>query len=213
MVLYHKQLTGVLTLLSVGFTQPGAAAVNNTYAEADQPYEVDIANENIALEDEALSEIRGGFSTADGLQVAFGIERAVFVNGNLVTTSNFNINLSDLSKLTKSLTPNSTLNTNPAANAGVDSASPNTAITPNPEVALSIPQSNGMAIIQNGTGNTFQPGAILPSTLGTVIQNTLDNQKLQNVTFIQATVNSLNLLKSINMQNSVQEAIHNSLIR
>jgi len=204
MVLYRKQLTGVLTLLSVSFTQPGFAAVNSAYAEADQPYEVDIANENIALEDEALNEIRGGFSTADGLQVAFGIERAVFVNGNLVTTSNFNINLSDLGKLTQNLGPNSTLN---PGNTGAGTTSAN------PELALNIPQSNGMAVIQNGTGNSFQPGAILPSTLGTVIQNTLDNQKLQNVTFIQATVNSLNLLKSINMQNTVQDAIHNSLIR
>jgi hypothetical protein len=45
----------------------------------------------IKLSDARLDEMRGGFDIAPGLQVAFGIERMVFVNGQLVATTNFNI--------------------------------------------------------------------------------------------------------------------------
>ncbi|RKP56341.1 hypothetical protein D7S86_08040 [Pararobbsia silviterrae] len=43
------------------------------------------------VSDANLDTMRGGFDIGDGLQVAFGIERAVFVNGQLVTTTSFNI--------------------------------------------------------------------------------------------------------------------------
>jgi hypothetical protein len=43
------------------------------------------------LSDARLDTLRGGFDVAPGLEVAFGIERMVFVNGELVATTNFNI--------------------------------------------------------------------------------------------------------------------------
>jgi hypothetical protein len=45
----------------------------------------------IKLSDARLDEMRGGFDVAPGLEVAFGIERMVFVNGELVATTTFNI--------------------------------------------------------------------------------------------------------------------------
>jgi hypothetical protein len=45
----------------------------------------------IKVSDARLDEMRGGFDVASGLEVAFGIERMVFVNGELVATTNFNI--------------------------------------------------------------------------------------------------------------------------
>ncbi len=45
----------------------------------------------IKVSDARLDEMRGGFDIAPGLQVAFGIERMVFINGQLVATTNFNI--------------------------------------------------------------------------------------------------------------------------
>lgn len=45
----------------------------------------------IKVSDARLDEMRGGFDVATGLEVAFGIERMVFVNGELVATTNFNI--------------------------------------------------------------------------------------------------------------------------
>jgi hypothetical protein len=40
---------------------------------------------------EKLAAVRGGFDLGGGLEVSFGIERAVYINGNLVTYSSINI--------------------------------------------------------------------------------------------------------------------------
>ncbi|HVE09158.1 MAG TPA: hypothetical protein VNE00_18030 [Paraburkholderia sp.] len=45
----------------------------------------------LALSDERLDTMRGGFDLSSGLKVSFGISRMVVVNGNLVTTTSFNI--------------------------------------------------------------------------------------------------------------------------
>jgi hypothetical protein len=50
-----------------------------------------------ALTDERLDAMRGGFEGANGLQISFGIERAIYVNGELVAVTRLVIN--DLSKL------------------------------------------------------------------------------------------------------------------
>jgi len=43
------------------------------------------------LSDARLDTMRGGFDLSSGLKVSFGISRMVVVNGNLVTTTSFNI--------------------------------------------------------------------------------------------------------------------------
>lgn len=40
---------------------------------------------------ETLDDMRGGFDMGNGLVASFGIDRAVYVNGNLVTSTSFNI--------------------------------------------------------------------------------------------------------------------------
>ncbi|KUZ75396.1 hypothetical protein WI36_11725 [Burkholderia ubonensis] len=52
----------------------------------------------VALSDTRLDAMRGGFDLPGGLQVSFGISRVAFVNGNLVTTTNFDI--PDVSRIT-----------------------------------------------------------------------------------------------------------------
>ncbi|CAB3757438.1 hypothetical protein [Paraburkholderia humisilvae] len=47
--------------------------------------------EKVAISDERLDKMRGGFDLSSGLKVSFGISRMVVVNGNLVTTMSFNI--------------------------------------------------------------------------------------------------------------------------
>ena len=47
---------------------------------------------------ERLDELRGGFDVGAGLQVSFGIERAVFINGALVVSTSLNI--PDVSRIT-----------------------------------------------------------------------------------------------------------------
>jgi hypothetical protein len=50
-----------------------------------------------ALTDERLDAMRGGFEGANGLQISFGIERAIYVNGELVAVTRLVVN--DLSRL------------------------------------------------------------------------------------------------------------------
>jgi hypothetical protein len=45
----------------------------------------------VAVSNDRLDNMRGGFDLQPGLQVSFGISRAAYVNGNLVATTNFNI--------------------------------------------------------------------------------------------------------------------------
>lgn len=195
---YRKQITGLATLLGMGLSHsgftlgtvdnaapleqhsPAGAAFSEHDGIAALTDENPLAAEQMALNDDSLQEIRGGFSIGNGLQVSFGIERAVYIDGNLVTTTHLNVG--DLGRLS----------------GGQD---------------LPEDVGKGLALIQNGAGNTFNPGEVLPNNLGTVIQNTLDNQKIQNMTVIQATVNSVNIIKSLDLQNSIRDAINSSLLR
>jgi hypothetical protein len=121
-----------------------------------------------------LDAMRGGFEAAGGLQVSFGIERSIYINGALVTTTSLNV-----------------------ADSGQVTAIPGSSI----------------ALMQSGANNNFQSGPSATTNAATVIQNSLDNQKIQGVTVINATVNSLSLTKSANIQSSIQDALTGSLRR
>ena len=123
----------------------------------------------------------GGFVTPEGMKISFGIERAVYLNGTLVTTTSLNI--ADLSKISGGQAQ--------VSGAGVGS----------------------LGLLQSGLGNVFTPGSISSTAAGMVIQNTLDNQKIQTITRIDAAVNSTGILRAINLQSSMQGAIVNSLRR
>ncbi len=51
-----------------------------------------------AVEDSTLESMRGGFDFGNGLTVSFGIERAVYINGALVTSTT--VNVGDLARVT-----------------------------------------------------------------------------------------------------------------
>ena len=135
--------------------------------------------ERVAVAEQALDGVRGGFVT-DTLNISFGIERAVYINGALVTTTSFN--LSDLGRVSGG-----------RGSAGLDSAT--------------------LALVQNGTGNTVSAGSISSASLNTVVQNTLDGQKIQSLTVINASVNSLGVLRGLNLQSSLRGAVIDSLRR
>ena len=136
-------------------------------------------SELVAVSELALDGVRGGFVT-DNLSISFGIERAVYINGALVTTTS--LNLSDLGRLT--------------AGRGT-----------------TVMDTGTLGLVQSGAGNSVSTGAFLASTIGTVVQNTLDGQKIQNVTVINATVNSLGILRGLNLQSSLRGAVIDSLRR
>ncbi|HTD04968.1 hypothetical protein [Undibacterium sp.] len=125
-----------------------------------------------------LDESRGGFD-AGGLVLSFGIERAVYVDGNLVTTTSFNV--SDVGKITSD------------------------------QMKTLSAQAAAMGLVQNGPGNTFQLTSGAASLPGTVIQNTLNNQSIKTLTIINATSNSLNLIKGINTLNTLSNVINSSI--
>lgn len=126
----------------------------------------------LALSEQSLGAIRGGFTGINGLQVSFGIERTVYINGNLVSTTSLNVS--------------------PQGQA--------------------VGVGESVALIQSGAGNNFAPQIILPSSLpATVIQNTLNDQKIQALTVINATVSSMQMLRSLDFQNSMREAVAGSL--
>lgn len=137
----------------------------------------------VALADDELDSMRAGFETPNGLQVSFGIERAVYINGALVTTQSLNV--ADLGRMTAGQAVQSV--------AGLERAT--------------------LGLIQSGPNNTFNAAQAGASSVATVIQNTLDNQKIQGVTMINATVNSMDLAKRSDLQNSIQNAVTGSLRR
>ncbi len=147
--------------------------------------------ERMAVHDNALDRVRGGF-VSNNLNIAFGIERAVYINGSLVTTTSLNI--SDTGRVSSGVT------------SGVDSKG----LTP-----------GTLALIQSGAGNSVASGAFSSSSgaglnanaIGTVVQNTLDGQKIQNITVINATANSLGVLRDLNLQNSLRNSLIDSLRR
>jgi len=137
-------------------------------------------DEQVAVAETSLDRVRGGFSPGDGLNISFGIERAVYVNGALVTSTTLNV--TDLGQVSAGRT-------------------------------LATLASGTFALVQNGIGNSVATGSISPSTVGTVIQNTLNGQKIQNMTVINATVNSLSIFQNLNLGASLRSAVIGSLQR
>lgn len=129
--------------------------------------------------EDTLDDTRGGFDLGNGLVASFGIDRAVYVNGNLVSSTSFNV--PDIAHMT-------------------------TAQAQAMQAAL-----NTVQVTQVGPNNTFDPAALAGTKGGTVIQNTLNNQNIQNITTINATTNSLNAFRQGSLQESLQQAQLQSL--
>ncbi|MDX9844641.1 MAG: hypothetical protein RBT42_12915 [Aquabacterium sp.] len=65
-------------------------------------------------------------------------------------------------------------------------------------------------IVQNGPGNTVDASA-LTVPLATYIQNTLNNQTIRTETVIQASTNGAALLRLMNLQSTINEAVNRSI--
>lgn len=138
----------------------------------------------VALDSHALDGMRGGYEPPDThLQFSFGIERAVYVNGQLVASTV--LTLKDLQVVAGGSAMAGSV-------SGIDTA--------------------GLMVVQNGAGNGFQIQAN-GNALGTVVQNSLNNQKIQSITTISATVNTAQAMRAIAIQSAIQEGLVNSLRR
>jgi hypothetical protein len=139
-----------------------------------------------ALDTASLDEVRGGFELeGSSLKFSIGIERAVYINGNLVATNV--LNLKDLQSS--------------AGGASVAGASPAAAPA-------------GALVVQNGpAGSNYVAPQVAQNPTATVIQNSLNDQKIQAVTTINASVNSLQTVRAMSVANAIQYGIVSSLRR
>lgn len=167
------KLIGALPLLLAATFLPAA------HADGDLPAYWE------TVDDQTLAQMRGGFVTSAGgqtLELSFGIERAVYVNGELVTK---------------------------------------TALIAPQFAGGGVPQNiqiGNVSLVQNGAGNAFSakdlmdamPANVSSGSL-TVIQNSLDNQVIKQVTTINAGVNSLSIARDINLGSVVNRQIVNSI--
>ena len=127
----------------------------------------------MAVSDDMLESQRGGFDLGAGLLVSFGITRAVYINGVLMTQTT--LNFGQLDK-----------------------------ITAGQAMELSR-QLNALNLVQNGPGNTA--GTAIGGVGGTIIQNTLNDQRIANHTVINVETNGLSLMKDLNSAAAITEGI------
>jgi uncharacterized cupredoxin-like copper-binding protein len=97
-----SRFAGLGALLIVAFASASAVHAENPAPEAaftTAKIDVDAARSvavvtpglGVAVSNRRLDGMRGGFDTGASLQVSFGIQRAVYINGNLVTSTSVNI--------------------------------------------------------------------------------------------------------------------------
>ena len=135
----------------------------------------------LAASDQRLDTLRGGFDLGTGLMVSFGISRAVYINGELITSTTFRVG--DLT----SLTPTQ------AAALGQQMAAQTQA-----------------QVVKNGPGNTLEL-SVGTAPLSTYIQNTLSNQNIRSQTIIDATSNGMGIVKGLNLQATIEAAIADAI--
>ena len=135
----------------------------------------------LAASDQTLDTLRGGFDLGRGLMVSFGISRAVYVNGQLMTSTTFQIG--DLTSLT-----------------------PQQAAT----LSQQISAQTQAQVVKNGPGNTMEL-SVGSAPLSTFIQNTLNNQNIRNQTIIDVTSNGMGIVKGLNLQATIDAAIADAI--
>lgn len=164
---------GLSCLLAAGGAEPLLALPQGDGTAASP-----LGIQGAVLDNDSLDQVRGGFEAADGnLRFSFGIERAVYINGELVASTV--LNLKDLQ------------------GAGAPVVLPDNAGT-------------AFTVIQNGSDNSFRT-QIGPNLAGTVIQNTLDGQRIVNATTINATVNSAQVMRTIALQSAIRDGLIGAL--
>ena len=75
------------------------------------------------------------------------------------------------------------------------------------EASLARTAIASMNVLQNGVGNVFSPSPMAQTMAATVIQNSLNDQVLRTQTIVNGSVNSLQLLKLANFQDTLQNAL------
>lgn len=131
--------------------------------------------------DQELAKLRGGFITADGLNINIGLEQLVMIDGTVKT--HYNLDLSGLGP-----TPN---RSNPAA------AEQNKLVQ--------IVQNGEHNLVTPDVPANFGGGAL------TVIQNSLDTQLIQNFTVLHVDVSGISQIRTNALGRSIGMELVRSL--
>ena len=151
----------------------------------------------LAVSDRQLDELRGGFTLGEGLTVSFGVSRVTYINDRLVASSN--LNLGPISRLTAQ---QAAILQEPLASALQGAAQS--------QLSAGLQTGAQAQWVQNGPGNFRQPDAV-GALLATVIQNSLNDQVLRTQTIINVSSNGLGLLRSMNLQKTLDMALTQAL--
>lgn len=177
-----------------------------------------------AASDEELDKMRGGFEfNFNGMQLmlAFSLERLTYINGELVssmrlTPLQLTIPAAPAPATTvaaapaptngTSLTPSATIPAQTAQTGAIQTGSaPTTAVT-----TQLINNQGIINLVQNGAGNAFTLPQSLNS-LNTVIQNTVNDQVIRNLTVLNATLSLRSAAAAMQLGAALNRSIAASL--
>ena len=166
---------GILTILGVQSLTPALASVRDDDFTCRTP-----------VSEAILDSMRGGFQRdPDGPLMSFGIERNVFINEKLISSTMLNI--PDLKQF--------------ADHRDMRSSVDHSGMKP-----FADHSNDTFTLIQSGRGNSFHPDLSTLPPFMTVIQNSLDNRTIQSHTVINATVEALTWARSLDLGNALAQA-------
>lgn len=185
-----------------------------------QPLAPAMAYENVEdftlrspVTEEVLDSMRGGFQRdSDGPFMSFGIERNVFDNGKLVSSTVLKI--PDLARFADRR------DWNPFADhsnrrssedhSGKRPVVEHSTVKPVVDRTDMRPVANHpnetFTLIQSGPGNALPHDVSSLPPFTTIIQNSLDNRTIQSQTVINATVEALTWARSLQLGNALSQA-------
>lgn len=183
----------MLALLGVSIMTPVMASVRDTDFTSGIP-----------VSEAVLESMRGGFQMdSKGPVISFGIERNVFMNGKLFSSTALNIpsmqRLLDRSGM-KPFGDGSDMK--PVAHHS-DVKSPDHQPSHQPNETYTF--------IQSGPGNSFDHDTPSLPPFMTVIQNSLDNRTIQSETVINVTVEALTWARALHLGNALSQANINAV--
>ena len=166
----------ILILLGVQSLPPALAFVRDE----------DFTTRRSPVNEAVLDTMRGGFQRGpDGPFMSFGIERNVFLDGELVSSTVLTIQdmkrYSDLRRFDPFVGRSDTKH-------------------------FANHPSDTFTLIQSGPGNSLPPNLSALPPFTTVIQNSLDNRTIQTETVINATVEALTWTRSLHLGNALSQA-------
>ncbi|MBX3329899.1 MAG: hypothetical protein KF722_05835 [Nitrospira sp.] len=182
-----------LTLLGIQSLTPAMASVRDGDFTLRTP-----------LSEAVLDCMRGGFQRdPDGPFMSFGIERNVFINEKLVSSTMLNI--PDL----KRLADHRDFNPFPDhrdMKSFVNDSDMRSSVDHSGMKPFADRPSDTLTLIQSGPGNSVPHDVSSLPPFMTLIQNSLDNRAIQSETVINATVEALTWARSLHLGNALSQA-------